>query len=171
LPAKITKQSEHRQAKGKQTMGEADSIDEILEFAIAREMEANQFYMALAEQLENPAMRELVLEFAKEELEHKAKLELEMLKMGKVLRPVRKRAEFKVADYIVDFGVEADLGYKDLLIVAIEKEKKSLRLYIDLAAIIEDKDSREALLSIAEEEARHKVLFEIEYDEAKLRGN
>jgi len=152
-------------------MGEPDSIGEILEFAIAREMEANQFYMALAEQLENPAMRELVLEFAKEELEHKAKLELEVLKIGKVLRPVGKRAEFKVADYIVDFGIESDLGYKDLLIVAIEKEKKSLRLYIDLAAIIEDKDSRETLLSIAEEEAKHEVLFEIEYDEVKLREN
>ncbi len=152
-------------------MGKPDSIGEILEFAIAREMEANQFYLALAEQLENPAMRELVLEFAKEELEHKAKLELEVLKIGKVLRPVDKRAEFKVADYIVDFGIEADLGYKDLLMVAIEKEKKSLRLYIDLAAIIEDKDSRETLLSIAEEEAKHEVLFEIEYDEAKLREN
>jgi len=150
-------------------MGESDSIDEILEFAIAREIEANQLYMTLAEQLENPAMRELALEFAKEELQHKEKLELEVLKTGKVLRPVEKMAEFKAADYIVDFGVEPDMEYKDLLIVAIEKEKKSLRLYIDLAAIIEDKDSRETLLSIAEEEARHKVLFEIEYEEARLR--
>ena len=150
-------------------MEKIDSIDEILEFAIAREVEANRFYMDLANWLENPAMRGLVLEFAKEELEHKAKLELEVLKTGKVLRPVEKKAEFKAADYIVDFGVEPDMEYKDLLIVAIEKEKKSLRLYIDLAAIIEDKDSRETLLSIAEEEAKHKALFEIEYEEARLR--
>jgi len=150
-------------------MGEPNAIDEILEFAIAREVEANRFYMDLANWLENPAMRGLVLEFAKEELEHKAKLELEVLKTGKVLRPVEKKAEFKAADYIVDFGVEPDMEYKDLLIVAIEKEKKSLRLYIDLAAIIEDKDSRETLLSIAEEEAKHKALFEIEYEEARLR--
>jgi len=152
-------------------MGESDTIDEILEFAIAREIEANQFYIEMAEWLENPAMRELVMEFAKEELEHKAKLELEVLKSGKVLRPVRKRAEFRAADYMVDFGVEPDMDYKDLLRVAIKKEKKSLKLYVDLAAIIDDKDSREVLLSIAEEEAGHKALFEIEYDEAKLRRN
>ena len=152
-------------------MGEKDAIDEILEFAIAREVEANQFYRELADWLKNPAMRELVLEFAKEELEHKAKLELEVLKMGKVLCPVGKKAEFKAADYIVDLGVEMDMNYKDLLRVAIKKEKKSLRLYIDLAAIIDDKDSRETLLSIAEEEARHKALFEIEYDEIRLRKN
>jgi len=150
-------------------MGEKDAIDEILEFAIAREVEANQFYMELADWLKNPAMRELVLEFAKEELEHKAKLELEVLKTGKVLHPVRKKAEFKADDYMADFGIEPDMNYKDLLRVAIKKEKKSLRLYMDLAAIIDDKDSRETLLSIAEEEARHKALFEIEYDEARLR--
>ncbi|UCE98641.1 MAG: ferritin family protein [Planctomycetota bacterium] len=150
-------------------MGESDSTDEILEFAIAREMEANELYMELAVRLENPAMRELSLEFAKEELEHKAKLELEVFKRGKVLHPVEKTAGFKTADYMVDFAVKPDMNYKDLLIMAIEKEKKSLRLYIDLAAIIDDKNSRETLISIAEEEARHKVLFEIEYDEARLR--
>jgi len=151
-------------------MGEFDSVDEILEFAIAREVEANQFYMDLARRLESPAMRELVLEFAKEELEHKAKLELEVMKEGIVVTATEKVAEFKIADYMSDVELSDDMSYKDLLIFAVKKEMRSLRLYIDLAAIIENTDSRETLLSLAVEEAKHEARFEIEYDEVLLKG-
>jgi len=151
-------------------MGDFDSVDEILEFAIAREVEANQFYMDLARRLESPAMRELVLEFAKEELEHKAKLELEVMKEGIVVTATEKVAEFKIADYMSDVELSDDMSYKDLLIFAVKKEMRSLRLYIDLAAIIENTDSRETLLSLAVEEAKHEARFEIEYDEVLLKG-
>ena len=151
-------------------MGDFDSVDEILEFAISREVEANEFYMYLSSRLESPAMRELVLEFAKEELEHKAKLELEAMKEGIVVKASEKVAEFEIADYMSDVELSDDMSYKDLLILAAKKERRSLRLYIDLAAIIENADSREALLSIAVEEAKHEARFEIEYDEVLLKG-
>ena len=51
------------------------SVDEILDFAIAREIEANKFYTELAERMENPAMRKVLEGFAKEELGHKMRLE------------------------------------------------------------------------------------------------
>ncbi|MHC4501024.1 MAG: ferritin family protein, partial [Planctomycetota bacterium] len=51
------------------------SVDEILDFAIAREVEANDFYTELAERMENGAMRKVFEEFAIEELGHKMKLE------------------------------------------------------------------------------------------------
>jgi len=149
-------------------MGEFDSVDEILEFAIVREVEANEFYMDLAGRLESPAMRELVLEFAKEELEHKAKLELETMKEGIVVA-AEKVADFKMSDYIADVEFAPDVDYKDLLIWAMKKERKSLRLYIDLATIVENADSRETLLSLAVEEAGHEARFEIEYDDVVLK--
>ena len=151
-------------------MGDFDSVDEILEFAIVREVEANEFYMDLARRLESPAMRELVLEFAKEELEHKAKLELEVMKEGIVVTAAEKVAEFEIADYMPDVELSDDMSYKDLLILAAKKERRSLRLYIDLAAIVENADSRETLLSLAVEEAKHEARFEIEYDEVLLKG-
>jgi len=151
-------------------MGDFDSVDEILEFAIVREVEANEFYMDLSRRLESPAMRELVLEFAKEELEHKAKLELEAMKEGIVVAAAEKVAEFEIADYMSDVELSDDMSYKDLLILAAKKERRSLRLYIDLAAIVENADSRETLLSLAVEEAKHEARFEIEYDEVLLKG-
>ena len=150
-------------------MGDFDSVDEILEFAIVREVEANEFYMDLSRRLESPAMRELVLEFAKEELEHKAKLELELMKEGIVVTAAEKVAEFEISDYMPDVELSDDMSYKDLLILAAKKERRALRLYTDLAAIIENTDSRETLLSLAVEEAKHEARFEIEYDEVLLR--
>ena len=64
-------------------MGSYNSLDEILEFAIAREFEAHQLYQYMATELEDSDIRLLCECFAKEELEHKGKLELEALKKRK----------------------------------------------------------------------------------------
>ena len=156
-------------------MGEFDSVDEVLEFAIAREIEANEFYKVLSGRVENPAMRELILEFAKEELEHKATLEMEVMKRGGVVTEVQRQAEarkledFTLADYIVDTGGWLYMDYVDILVLAMKKEKVSFRLYVDLAGLVSDKDTQEVLVSLAEEEARHKMRFELEYDEMVLK--
>jgi rubrerythrin len=120
-------------------------------------------------------MAELLLEFAKEELEHKAKLELEVMKRGKVVTEAereveaKKLADFKLAGNLVDVGDWLDMGYEDLLLLAMDKEKISFRLYVDLAAMVNDEESHEVLMSLAEEEARHKVQCEIEYDDMILK--
>ena len=43
----------------------ANSVGEILEFAIAREVEANQLYMYMAEHMTSPEMRQVCEDFAK----------------------------------------------------------------------------------------------------------
>ncbi len=156
-------------------MGEFGTVDEILEFAIGREVEANELYTVLANRVGNPAMAELILEFAREELEHKAKLELEVVKRGKVSVEAerageeKKLGDFKATDYIVDVEGWLYMDYEDLLLLAMRKEKSAFRLYVDLAAMVNDEESHEVLLSLAEEEARHKMRFEMEYDDL-VRG-
>jgi len=66
-------------------MSEIDTDIEIWEFAIAREIDANRFYLTLAQRIDNPEMRKVFEDLASEELEHKAKLELELMKTGKVM--------------------------------------------------------------------------------------
>ena len=138
-------------------MDRIDSVDEILEYAIAREVEANQLYMYMAKRMENPEMSKVCEEFAKEELEHKAKLELEVMKRGQVV------SDFDISDYMMDVGNEMDMDYEELLVFAIKKEEISVSLYTDLAAVVKDKESRETLLSLAQEETEHKLRFETEY--------
>ena len=147
-------------------MEEFESDDEILEFAIGREVNAHQFFVDLADQMDNPTMRLLFENFAKEELRHKAALELEVMKRGKVVAAPQDTADLDQTDIMVAIDPETNIDYKNVLLLAINKETKSFRLYVDLAAMVKDKESREVLLSLAEEEAKHKARFEIEYDMA-----
>jgi rubrerythrin len=53
-----------------------------------------------------------------------------------------------------------------MLIMGMKKEETSFRLYVDLAGRVTDPGSKETLLSLAEEEVRHKLRFQMEYDNA-----
>jgi len=145
-------------------MSTAEPNDEILEFAIAREIEANRFYMALAKRVESPEMRKVLIAFAQEELVHKAKLELEVMKIGKVVPEFEKVTVPENADAASEFDPVTDMDFKELLLLAIKKEDAAFRTYISLLNLTKDEESREMLLGIAEEEVKHKLRFQIEYD-------
>jgi len=138
--------------------------DEILEFAIAREVEAHNFYLALAHRVDSPQIRKVFEDLAKEELDHKATLELEVMKTGRVLPPVPK-VTIPEHDYILsDSQSPLDMDYKDVLMLGIEKEEAAFRTYVNLIPNVHEQQSREVLLALAQEEVRHKLRFQTEYD-------
>jgi len=146
------------------------SVDEILDFAIGKEEEAAQLYTSLARQTKKSWMRQVFEEFASEELGHKAKLLA--IKQGKRLLPAAEKVmDLKIGDYLMDIGASSGLDYQEALVLAMKEEKAAFRLYSDLAAATEDDTVRTTLLALAQEEARHKLRFEIEYDEQILTGN
>ena len=51
-----------------------------------------------------------------------------------------------------------------MLLLAIEKEDASFRTYVNLVANAGDEQTQELLLALAEEEVKHKLRFETEYD-------
>ena len=144
-------------------MAEFESDDEILELAIAREEDANQFYMILAERVTSAEMRKVFEDLAEEELEHKAKLELEVIKTGRVVTATEK-PELETKGDTEAVGPDVDMDYKDMLIMGMQKEEASFRLYVDLAGRVINEDARETLIALAEEEVKHKLRFETEYD-------
>lgn len=150
-------------------MGQYDSVEDVIDFAIDKEIEANQFYLALAKRTDNPAMCRVFEDFAKEELGHKAKLEA--MKKGKNTLATNSAVDLKIADYIVDIEPGDDMNYSDTLIIAMKKEKASFHLYTDLAAEVENENQREVFLALAKEEANHKLRFELEYDNVVLKEN
>jgi rubrerythrin len=143
-----------------------DSIEDILKIAIDKEIESNVFYNLLSQYIQNPQIKELCIEFATEELEHKAKIELELMKLGKTLTPYSsyKNAPLKPLDYMVDMAKITQMDYKDLLLMAMQKEKASFRFYIELIPTVTSQSLRDTITELAEEEARHKISFEIEYN-------
>jgi len=146
-------------------MGNVDSIEEILEYAISREVEAYYFCLALAGRVDTPRMRQVFEDMAAEELEHKAKLELEMIKIGKALPDQQMPSSRPESDYIIsDSDSPLEMDYADMLMLGIEKEDAAFRIYVNLIPNVNDEESREVLMALAQEEVRHKLRFETEYD-------
>ncbi len=138
------------------------SIDEILDFAIRREVEAIELYSDLVRKVEKPELRRALEGFIKEELEHKEKLETEKAE-GIVLKD-EEVGSLGIAEYVEGGEARPDMSYKDLLVLAMKKEDTSVKLYTDLAKISQDEKLRDMFLLLAQEEAEHKLRFELEYD-------
>lgn len=143
------------------------TVHEILDFAIAREVEASRFYTQLAGQMENRAMRKVFEAFAIEETGHKMKLEA--VKAGEYKLTDERVQSLEIADYVVQGEPRPDMGYADALVLAMKREKASYRLYVDLAAVAEAEELTAMFLAMAQEEAKHKLRFEIEYDDVILK--
>ncbi len=146
------------------------SVDEILEFAISEEIGAKEFYLGLAGKAKSPAMKRLFEQFAAEEDGHRIKLE--GVKTDKSLLPAHNQVtDLKIGDYLVAGEPSPDLGYQDALILAMSKEKAAFRMYLDLSAAATNSGLQGLFHSLAQEEANHKLRFEIEYDNEVMKEN
>jgi len=156
--------------KGGMTFG---SVQEILQFAIQKEEEAHDFYLEWSRRMKKASMKKKLQDFASEELKHKAKLTAiigNKVQM-QALRPKEKVIDLKIGDYLVDVDPSTDLDYQGALILAMKEEKKAFKLYSDLAEMTQNQDIRALFLGLAQEEAKHKLKLETEYDEYILTEN
>jgi len=149
-----------------------NETDKVLDFAILCEEQAVEFYTRLAEKASKQPVKKVFLEFADEERGHKAKLE--EIKSGKqLLLTEDKVSNLGLAEQIDDESVRIHEGmdYQQALIIAMKAEKAAFKLYTGMAAECDNPAIKEVLLGLAQEEAKHKLRFEIEYDEYVLREN
>ena len=138
------------------------SVDEIFDFAIDRETEAIQLYKDLAARVDKPEMQKVLEDFAEEESEHKAKLEA--VRKGELALKEEAVGDLGIVDNIGGGDPRPDMSYADVLVLAMKKEKVSYKLYLDLAAITQDRGLKDMFMLLAQEEAHHKLRFELEYD-------
>lgn len=148
-------------------MREFKSTEEILDFAIGEEQSAADFYTNLAEQVTSSSIRKMFLEFSEEELQHKNKLE--NIKMGSLeYLPTAAVVDLGLGEVLVDVAPTIGMNYQDALILAMKKEKAAYQMYTRLAGVASDPAVKDLLKGLANQEANHKLRFEIEYDEHVL---
>jgi rubrerythrin len=143
---------------------------DILNFAIDNEQNAVDFYNGLAQIAHTDDMRRTFEQFAREEISHKARL-VKILEEGIFTLSHESVADLKIADYIVRTEPGADLTYEQALVLAMKREKAAFKLYMKLSEKAQDESLKQLFLSLAQEESRHKLRFELEYDEFVLREN
>lgn len=151
-------------------MNEFKSVNDILDFAMEQEQEAVNFYTKLSKDVKNQAMKVVFEEFALEEVSHKERLQ--RIKNDHVFSIAKENVlDLKIADYVVNVTPSKDMTYDEALILAMNKEKAAFKLYTNLANKVTNPDLKAVFKSIAIEESKHKLRFELEYDDFVLREN
>jgi rubrerythrin len=141
-------------------------MDDILDFAIEKEIEAENFYTKLSNNETFSAAKTVLKEFAGEEKKHQ-----DLLKKFKKNREVLDNYTFKWipdikrSDYLVDLTYEKGMPYTDTLRLAMKREEKALKLYNRLLEKIDDHDMKKIFKILCQEEAKHKNILETLYDD------
>ncbi len=148
-----------------------NSTDEILDFAINAEQEAINFYSNLYNRTSNANMKAAYKEFILEEKSHRDKL-TKLKEEGSLSGiELKKVTDLKISDYMVEQKVYDDMDYHESLIVAMHREKAAYKLYTDLAEIADNEELKKLFKFLALEEAKHKLKFEVEYDDNVMQEN
>lgn len=144
------------------------TIDALLRFAISKEQASKQFYLDLSAQMTDTVARRIFQTIAGQEEKHEEALKLEMMKQGYTLS-MQETDSAKSPDFDWQERLELDpetinMDYADALMVAIQKERAAFQLYAQLISMAQEPQMRQMLLELAEQEMRHVIQFEREYD-------
>ncbi len=147
-----------------------ETMQDILEFAIKMEDSSVRFYSELASTAKSERIKRIFLEFAEEERGHKEKL-------SKIdVKDIHIKDDFSVtdlhlADYIDPEVNYQSLSYREVLVIGMNREKRSYLLYRRLATLLDNPELVKLFLMLAKEESKHKYRFELEYDEVVMLEN
>ncbi len=146
---------------------DAKSFEEIIRCAVRKEVEAATLYGTYANLAENDGVRQMFKELQAEELKHKQILE--NLKKEDITRyRLKKLPDLKIGDYIQDEDYDPEMSFQEALLLAIKREENSVKLYRDLSKGTEEPDLKKMFLVLSQEESKHKLKLEAEYDQRVL---
>lgn len=139
-----------------------------MDFAIGKEKEAVAFYTGLSKEESFSGASKMFEEFAAEEQKHQKMLE-EFKSRGVAVAVQGYRfkwiSDIKRSDYVTDLEYRPGMGYRDILMLAMKREEKALKLYNDFLSR-EDSEAGKSLFKVlCQEEAKHKLALETMYDD------
>ena len=143
-----------------------DSYEEIIKFAIEKEIEAAAFYEEASQQEPYAGAKETLESFAKEEKKHRVMLE-DFLKGERNFSDYKFKwiPDMKRSNYLVDLEYKKGMPYSDILRLAMKREEKALKLYNELLEKTDDKSLAKVFKMLCQEEAKHKQILETLYDD------
>jgi rubrerythrin len=147
-----------------------EQFQEIINFAIERENEAERFYIEAAGKAKWPHVSEMLAELAKEEQGHAKFLsEIRMKDIGSThIDPI---PDMKLSDYMVEMEYKPDMEFQDIMVIAMKREERAVNLYEELGNTCTDPGVCKLFAVMAEEERKHKFRLEKEYEGTVLKDN
>ena len=147
-------------------MRKLKSAADVLAFAIEREERAARFYRRLAKQVREADTASMLEEFAQEEDAHRLLLKGVVDGDLALMPSAREILDLELSETLKPVTPTVDMTFAETLIIAMKREESSWRFYELLAGRISDPRLKEMFLALAQEERKHKRLFEALYKDA-----
>jgi len=144
--------------------------EDIISFAMQWEEDSADLYKEMGKLAKKPNVKAMFSEFEAEEVGHKAIIE--KISKAKItdLQP-EKVTDLRISDYLIDMTFKPDMDYQDILIIAMKREEKAVKMYTDMLTRVKDSEAQKLIQLLIQEESKHKLRLEIEYDENVLAEN
>jgi rubrerythrin len=148
-----------------------ETFDQVIDFAIDREVDARLFYLRLAHVAEDPALCQFFESLADQELDHQKKLA--KIKQGqfKMLDGDVPIPDLGIADAAPEVAPYPNMSLSEGLVLAMNKEKYAHRMYLELSQNAENPELKVVFSGLADEEANHKVGLEIKFDDHLMNSD
>jgi len=148
---------------------EFQNYQAIIDFAVEKEIEAASFYEQAAANESREETRQMFLDFAKEEQKHRYLLqnldctgECALVTQNYKFKWI---GDLKRSDMMVEIAWHNGMSYRDVLLLAMKREEKALKLYNELYRQSETEIARNIFKILCQEEAQHKLGLEKLFDE------
>jgi rubrerythrin len=146
------------------------SLEQILDFAIARERKAQEIYVAYSRATDRKSFAQLLLTMADMEKEHERLLaELKGRPAGPAVLAGAER--FTVEEPFKEVAFSPEMDYGDFLVLVIQKETEAERLYLRLEGRAATAEARRLFRHLAGEEKKHRDWAQEAYDRDVRRDN
>ena len=150
------------------------TFTEIISYAKIAEDNASKFYLDAAANASQSNVKELLEALAAQEQKHKEYLEeldAKIKEKGAVPELHEKVRNLGYAKMIEPSTLDADASYKDVIEVAMVKEKEAIETYEHLMNYVDDPDAKKLFGLLLEEERRHLQQFEKEFEDLQDQLN
>jgi len=144
-----------------------DDLQKTLDFAIAKEEQAETFYREWADKARIPGVKTLFAELAAMERAHAEKLR--QATPSTLIAAPDTPSDLRLSELLVDIEASPSMSLQEAMIVAMKREEAAVELYERLATL--GGDAQPIFQALAEEERSHKHRLEMEYDDSILTEN
>ena len=145
-------------------------FNEILDFAVEREKEAISFYRDLQRKAKFADQKQMLKEMEQMEMGHIMVIE-GIRNKGIKEHEIKNVPNLKISEYLTKELSSVELNYQNILITAMKREEKSVKLYTEMSLKFPDPELSTLFKRLASDEAKHKLHFEQLYDDFISKGN
>ena len=137
-----------------------EETGKLFSIAIAREIEANDFYAKAAKTALDASVRAIFLELAEDELSHMELLERLRADPTLPMKMHKPAVDYKVAEEVDLPTLSTDMKPADAIALALKAEQRAMEFYAGMAAKCADVELKGIFQSLADMEAGHKCRLE-----------